>query len=254
MKFFDVTLRADLRTDADLANLVYFGLRGALVVCPEGAAADDSIRAEERFDETIVATDRLAGLHGLVTSSAIGVRSSTAPRRAHPELQDALTGRATAGVLGAIGPIEWPDAEDTAAWQFSAAAASQLPVLVEVRPRTGEGPVRELGRLAEAQGVAPSDVVLLGCDFTNVRSAVAAGFWIVADLSPGGIGWEAGADLAERYGDRLARRMMLAISGHASFDVLAAARFAERLRRGDLNPAVVEGILWGNAHARFAPR
>ncbi|MFT6399398.1 MAG: putative metal-dependent TIM-barrel fold hydrolase [Bradymonadia bacterium] len=254
MKFFDVALRADLRTEADLANLVYFGLEGALVVCGEGRPSDDSVRVIERFDETIAAQGRLSLDHQIEVQAAIGLRASCAPRRAHPEVTEAMNERAVAGSLRAVGPIEWPDSTSTCLWQFEAARSNDLPVLVAVPPRTGEIPVHRLREFAQETGLEASDIVLFGCDFTNVRAAVQSGFWLVADLSLGGIGWEAGADLAERFGERVAARMMLSVSGHSGFDVLAAARFAERVRGGKLKPHVVEGILSANAQSRFAPR
>ncbi len=254
MKFYDVALRADLRTEADLENLVYFGLQETLVVCGEGAASDDAFRVLERFDRTQAAPEHLLEDHGIVATCALGLRASSAPRRAHPEIPEALKQRAATGALNAVGPLEWPDESGSSDWHFAIAAANGLPVLVEVAPRTGEGPVRALRKAVRAHSLEPTDVVMLGGDFTNVRAAAAAGFWFVADLSPGGLGWEAGAQLAERFGNRVAGKMMLSTSSHSSFDVLAAARFAERVRAGNLKPQVVEGILWSNAQDRFAPR
>lgn len=254
MKFFDAALRADLRSEADFANLAYFGLCGALFVAPRGARSDSAERVIDRFERTRHRAEAYAAEHRVPAGVGLGLIARSAPRRAHPEVRVELEKLAAKNALSAVGPIEWPDESEVAQWQLELAAAHGLPVLVELPPRLGSAVVGTLFEAAAAAGVAGEQLVVVGVDFTNVRSIADRGAYTVADLSPAGLGWEAAADLVERYQRAISRRMMLSASAHASFDVLAAARFAERLRNSKLNPDELERILWGNAIDAFSLR
>jgi predicted metal-dependent TIM-barrel fold hydrolase len=254
VRFFDTALRVDLRTDADLANLAYFGLKGAQLVSEQGTSADSADRVIHRFSTVVRRAIEVAVEHELETRVALALAADAAPRRAHPEVRAAVDALAAAGKIAAIGPVPWPGPSPTAGWQFDVAASRGLAVVAEVRPHSGTAPLDSLVAEVAARGVSESKLLVFGADFTNIRTVIDRGLHWVADLSPAGLGWEAAAELVERHGGPVARRMMLSISSHASFDVLAAARFAERLRNGSLEPSAVDRILWGNAAAAFGLR
>lgn len=254
MKFFDAALRADLRTEADLANLAYFGLRGALLVNEQGTSADSADHVIRRFSVAVRRSAELTAQHGLETRVSLGLDAEAAPRRAHPEVLSAIERHAADDSIAAIGPIRWPDTTPTAGWQLDAAAALGLALIAQVAPHSGTAPLDSLIAEALSRGVERDRIIVMGVDFTSVRTVLDRGLRWVADLSPAGAGWEAAAELVERHGEPVTKRMMLSISSHESFDVLAAARLAERLRCGTLNPESVDRILWGNAAAAFGLR
>lgn len=254
MRFFDASLRAGLRSDADFDNLAYFGLCGALFVGPRGARADSADQVIRRFEQTAGRARVYGSLHRVPVGVALGMIADSAPRRAHPEVMTDLEERAAAGELAAIGPIQWPDDSGTAEWQLELAEAHGLRVLVELPQRTGSAPIDSLVTAARSAGLDPSLLVIVGVDFTSFRAVTERDLYWIADLSPAGLGWEAAADLVERHGTAPCRRMMLSASAHSSFDVLAAARFAERLLVGELNPQSVDGILFENALHAFSLR
>ena len=254
MRFFDAALRSDLRTETDLDNLAYFGLRGALLVSAQGTSSDRAEAVIERFSNVLGRAVVLDADHDVAARVALALAADAAPRRSHPEVRTALESHADAGAIAAIGPIHWPDASPTAAWQLDVAASRNLAVVAQVPRHTGHAPLDSLVAAALSRGISEDRLVVFGADFTSIRTVLERGLHWIADLSPAGLGWEAAAELVERHGAPVARRMMLSISSHASFDVLAAARFAERLRGGTLNPAAVDRILWGNAATAFGLR
>lgn len=249
MRFLDTRLDPTLRTDADLANLAWFGAVGAVVgppVLERVETAAELIAAFRHAVESEVPRVRAAGLDAALI---LGVDAASRPRRSHPEVFHHLEVLAASGTLAGIGPI---DIDDSVALlgQVEIAARHRLPGVVRIPPLGGAAAVEHAFDAANRLGDARPVLVLDGCDYTSLRAALDADAWVTVDVSPGGQGCDA-VDMLVRFGDAALRRAMLASGASPAFDVLAIPRAAARLLDGGVPRAAVERVVHGNTAALF---
>lgn len=244
---FDARLSLARRSDLDIANLAYFGARGALVSISPDEPFDDGrslvlalCDAADAFEQRVL---------GAMPESLllVGVDERSRPDRRAPELLNALETLARRFDAGAVGPTSLADPlfEDLA----ELAVSEGLPLLVDLGDTPAGTPTDVLAALSSF-GLAPERVVFLGVDYTNVRAALASGAHFILDLEPdqGGAG---AVDLLIRYGDQAFRRAVLASAGEEAFDVIALSSARDRLVASGVRRDLVVAATGGNARAFF---
>ena len=242
----DVALAPELRTDLDLTNLAWFGVRRC-VACVASPPAPRSTGA--LLDGWSVAADEArsrleaAGIGVIISRTIV---PAALPRRAHFDLWDRLAVDAPGAPLALAGTPA-----TRAPWLEPAAqlcVRSGAPLLLRVPPRTSATRATAEVRDCLNAGLPPSHVVLVGCDYASVRAALDTGAAAVLDASPGALGVDGAVDLLTRYGRPLWRLAMVTIASAPLIDVVAPMKLDERLRVA-IGETAALAVLTANAEA-----
>ena len=245
---FDARLLARALRPADLDDLRWFGVAGALVppeesAPPAGAAA---LRASwEALAGPVLGRLRRAGLHGV---AALGVPPRRIPFRGLEallhELPDFLS-RPGAAAIGEVGLEEGgPREERVLERQLELAAGLRLPVVARAPWRRREAITRRLLAVLKASELEPARVLVQGVDARTVRMVRACGHAAGLLVTGGAALDEAGAVLRAQGPEGL---VLSSGAGEAGGDLLALPRAAGRLRQAGLSAAVVRRVCGGNA-------
>jgi predicted metal-dependent TIM-barrel fold hydrolase len=247
--FFDARLLARSLRAADLDDLRFFGVGGALVPMEDAAlpAEADAIRAA--WEAIAPGALRRLRRAGLLARAALGIHPRCIPWRGLEallqELPDFL-GRPGAAAIGEIGLVEGtPREERLLLRQLELAASLRLPVSVAAPWRRREAATRRLLALVRESEVEPGRVLLQGADARTVKMIRACGHQAGLVLGAGGTAIEEAVRIVRSLG---AEGLVLSSgAGEAGSDLLALPRAAGRLAKAGLSDAVVRRVCGENA-------
>lgn len=253
MTFFDGHLRAGSLRTADLADLAFFGVAGALVAAGDepSASAPAISRAWSAILGVEVRRLRRAGLAGY---AAVGVHPRRIPRRGLEallaELPDHL-GKRGVVALGAIGLETGGGSEESVFLrQLDLARELRLPVIVTTPWRDRERMTRRTIAILRDSQLDPKRVRVDQADARTVKMIRACGYSAGLSLSSSG----GRADPIDEA-VRLVRSMgpegivLCSATGEGPGDLLALPRAAARLAKARLSSAVVTRVCRDNALA-----
>ncbi len=260
--FFDARLLARSLRPADLDDLRFFGVTGALVPTDDAPAPVDAGAIRAAWDEIAGAALRRLRRAGLSGRAALGVHPRRIPGRGLEallhELPDFL-GRPGVAAIGEIGLEAGGEREERLLErQLDLAAALRLPAVVHTPWRARERMTKRVLAILKASEVEPEKVLVLGADRRTVKSIRACGHWAGLLLSAGG---DASAAIEEAV--RIVRAMgpegvvLCSGAGEPGGDLLALPRAAARLAKAGLSRAVIDRVCGGNVRGLLgvvAPR
>lgn len=246
---FDARLLARSLRPADLDDLVWFGVAGALVTAGDAVAPATADAVRDGWLDLLGGTRRRLRRAGLVARVALGVHPRRIPARGLEALLHELAellGRPGAAAVGEIGLDEGvPREERLLERQLELAASLRLPVLVRVPWRRREAATRRTLAALRASELPP-ERALVEADATTVRAVRACGHLACLGLSAAD-----GRALDEAV--RAVRALgpegiaLASGAGEAGGDLLALPRAAARLSHSGLSGAVVRRVCGGNA-------
>jgi predicted metal-dependent TIM-barrel fold hydrolase len=248
---FDARLLARPLRAADLDDLRFFGVGGALVPTGDAAAPASADGLRAAWADLCGPTLRRLRRAGLLARAALGVHPRLIPSRGLEallhELPDFL-GRPGVAAIGEVGLDEGGAREERLLLrQLELAAHLRLPVVVHLPWRRRQAVTRRLLALLREAEVEPARV-LVPADARTVRTVRACGHAALLSLSGGG-GAAGALDEAVRLVRALGPEGLVLASGagEAGGDLLALPRAAARLAKAGLSPAVVRRVCGENA-------
>jgi predicted metal-dependent TIM-barrel fold hydrolase len=248
--FFDVHLRGNALTARDVADVRFFGVRGALCPLAERGAPVTAAGLRRDWEELVGAVGRLRRA-GLGAYGALAIPPGRIPPRGTEallvELPEWLSRRGVAAI-GPIGPgTGTPREEEILSRQLEMAQDLRVPVLVVVQVRDGARAIRRVVAILRESGVSPGRVLVDGADARTVRILRAVGYCAVLSLSSGRGALDVAARLVRSLGPE-----GIALASHAGDgvgDLLALPRAADRMARLGLSGAVIRRVCGRNALA-----
>lgn len=251
MQIFDAHVSGSSHDAADWENLAYFGTSAALIVADAPGpfeVADDAIDALETVARNGTAAARAWGVRAGV---ALGIVPETTPARAHATLWSWLEAQASQRQTWALGALRRDGlsrGDSALQMQLEIAAASSLPVLVDVRGPHARRDVEWVLERGTVAGLAAAATVFIGVDYTCLRAIVDAGARGVIALGASGSPPDEAAQMVARFGAPACRSLMISSAASAgATDVLAAARFARALGSARVPQNEIDRVLWSNA-------
>jgi predicted metal-dependent TIM-barrel fold hydrolase len=249
---FDALLRAGRLRPAEVEDLRFFGVAGALVPSDDSAVPCTADAVRRGWDEVVAAARRLRR-GGLAAWGALGVHPGRIPARGLEallaELPDAL-GRPEVAAIGLVGLAEGGELEERVlARQLELARELRLPVVVATPWRGRERATRRLLAVLRESEVEPGRVLVAGADARTVRAIRACGHLAALPLSGDGrrSGIAAAVGVVRSLG---AEGIVLGSdAGQSGGDLLALPRAADRLEKAGLSDAVVRRVCGENALA-----
>jgi len=250
---FDPLLHARGLGARDVADLAFFGVRGALVPSGDAVAAPTAARVRKGWSETVAAARRLRRA-GLPAWAALGIHPSGIPLRGLEALLADLPAGLSRPEVAAVGAVGVGDggelAERVLLRQLELARELRRPVVLVVPWRARERAVRRtLVVLREAE-LEPGRALVAGADARTVRAIRAVGQLAAMSLSLGSgrvDPLDAAVRLVKEHGPE--GLVLGSDAGEAGGDLLALPRAADRLSRAGLSDAVIRRVCGGNALA-----
>lgn len=251
---FDARLLARSLRAADLDDLRFFGVGGALLPMDDAVvpASADGVRAA--WQELAGPALRRVRRAGLLAHAALGIHPRRIPFRGLEallhELPDYL-GRPGVAAIGEVGLEEGgPREEALFERQLELAASLRLPVLVHTPWRAREAVTRRTLAILRRSEVEPGRVLVQGADARTVKMIRGCGHAAGFSLSASG-GRAGPIEEAVRLVRALGAEGLVLGSGagEAGGDLLALPRAAARLAKAGLSPAVVRRVCGENALA-----
>lgn len=250
MAMFDALLRAGALRAADVADLRFFGVAGALVPSDDAPAAATAEAVRRGWDR-VGATVRRLRRSGLAAWGALGVHPRRIPLRGLEALLAELPERLGApeiAALGAVGIAAGGELEERVlARQLELARELRRPVLVELPARAPDRATRRVLALLRDAEVAPGRVLVAGADARSVRAIRACGYLAGLGLSASARGLDAAVALVRKLGPE--GLVLASDAGLGGGDLLALPRAADRLAKAGLSDAVVRRVCGRNALA-----
>lgn len=247
--FFDARLLARTLRAADLDDLRFFGVGGALVPMDDAAtlAVADAVRGA--WEAIAPAALRRLRRAGLVSRAALGIHPRCIPWRGLEallqELPDFL-GRPGVAAIGEIGLVEGTAREERLLErQLELAASLRLPVSIAVPWRGREAMTRRLLAKIRESEADPARVLLQGADARTVKMIRACGHCAGLVLAAGEPAIEEAVRIVRALGPE--GLVLSSGAGEAGSDLLALPRAAGRLAKAGLSDAVVRRVCGGNA-------
>jgi predicted metal-dependent TIM-barrel fold hydrolase len=246
---FDARLFARPLRPADLDDLRWFGVGGALVPVDDAVSPCTAEALRSSWEEIAPGALRRLRRAGLLGVAALGIHPRRIPGRGLEALLHDLPdhlGRPGVRAIGEIGLHEGgPREERVLERQLELAAALRLPVIAAASWRDREPLTRRLLTLLRASEVEPERVLVQGADARTVRMIRACGHLAGLSLSAGEDPLGEAVRLVRALGpDGL---VLSSGAGEAGGDLLALPRVAGRLRQAGLSPAVIRRVCGGNA-------
>ena len=249
--FFDAHLRTESLGPRDVADLIFFGVEGAL--CPLAGTGSPATARQLRRDCQELTGRSVKWLRraGLAAFAALAVPPARIPARGLEawlaELPEFLSERGVA----AIGPVGTgcgtPREEEVFSRQLEMARELRRPVLVSTPPGEAIRLTRRALAILRESGVEPGSVLVDGVDVPTLRIVRAVGYGAVLSLSAGPGAVEAAVQAVREMGPE-----GIALASHAGDglgDLLAIPRAADRMSRLGLSGAVIRRVCGGNALA-----
>jgi len=250
---FDALLHGRALRPRDVADLAFFGVKGALVPSDDAIVSATAARVRAGWAETVAAARRLRR-EGMATWAAIGIHPARIPLRGLEALLSDLPaelGRPEVAALGLVGAGDGGElAGRVLARQLELARELRRPVVVATPWRAREQGVRRaLVALREAE-LEPGRALVTGADQRTVKAIRAVGMLAGVSLSGAAGGedpLEAAVRIVKEHGPE--GIVLGSDSGTAGGDLLALARAADRLSRAGLSDAVIRRVCGSNAVA-----
>lgn len=262
MKIFDPIVRSRTQSDDALKNLSYFGTAEVVTTSYGGRGFEGSADLLAYFRELLGGELKRLERCGLRAYGAIGVAPNARPRRAHPEVWEAIPELLELPEVVAVGEIGvW---EDTARqWelferQVRFADAADLPLLIATpRELRVTMTYKMMGRL-ERLGFAGARALFFPVDGEILQNVVESGFCAGYPVSAGTNEPREAAVALSRLldesgaGEALQRGVLLsAYLRRASSDVLGVPKALKALREAGVEEEILESWAQGNARRLF---
>ncbi len=234
---FDARLFPFGLTDADLATLVHFGVRGGLLFPPSANELEQVRLGTTRLVE--VERPRLSAA-GLEVVSLVGVPLSLASRKGVKALVAELPRWLDRPFVAAVGPLQLVNGSDAelelAEAQLTLAQQLSRPVVLTPPLRRLEAGTARLLSLVRTAGLDPGRVLIDGLSPRTVRSVLAQGHLAGLTLHPDRLGVDVAEQLVHSLGPE--RLVLGSGAGDGASDLLALPRLLSRLKQARLSAAV----------------
>jgi predicted metal-dependent TIM-barrel fold hydrolase len=233
-------------SDRHLDLLAEIGVRSALALV--AVAREDT--EWTALDAIISACDReCARLRraGIDARAAWGLAGPVAAHRPTAPLWGGLAAAIAAGTVSAVGPLgghlTTAGARVALRAQLQVAARAGVGVLLHPTIRHRRAATSRLLRAALEAGVPPSRIDVIGADVTSARPVLDAGARLLLPLGLGVEHDELAMALAERAAARPGARVAFCFPPLPIVpDLLALARLAESVTRGERSPALLVAL------------
>ncbi len=248
--FFDAHLHGAALTARDVADVRFFGVRGALLPLAGRGTPVTAAALRRDWEALALAVGRLRR-GGLAAYGALSIPPGRIPARGTEallvELPEWLSRRGVAAI-GPIGPGSGtPREEELLSRQLELARELRRPVLVTVPAGETARAVRRTIAVLRESGVPPGTVLVDGVDAAGVRLLRAVGCCAVLSPTRGAASLVEVARLVRALGPE-----GIALASHAGDglgDLLALPRAADRMARLGLSDAVIRRVCGRNALA-----
>lgn len=248
---FDAQVHASGLSDQDLADLVFFGVTGALCVAgdevPEATAEALLADLEARVAEEPVRLRR-AGLEAFL---ALGVHPARVPERGLAEVLARLAALLGAPRVVAVGSIGLerggPAEEDAFARQLELARDLRRRVIVHTPARDKQRITRRVLAMVRESGIEADRVLVNEVDARTVRLARECGHGAGLVVHPARISAEEAVRVIRRLGS--ASLVLGSDAGRGPGDLLALPRTAMLLEKAGLSAEITRRVCRENALA-----
>ncbi|MFU8805994.1 MAG: hypothetical protein ACNA8W_19440 [Bradymonadaceae bacterium] len=181
MKIFDVHIRSDSCTDADLKNLRYFETEHVITTAYDARPFEQARDLMSYFQGLIDHECSRLRRCGLIPHVALGVLPGARPRRTHYEVWRELPGLLTNPAVVAIGEIGvWEDVKDQ--WDLFerqiklALEAGPRPVIITPPPELRITMTYKMMQIIERIGFPPHQVMINYTDDRFIENVLQSGF------------------------------------------------------------------------------
>ncbi len=251
---FDAHLNARALGRRDLADLLFFGVSGALVPVsdwPDQTGAEGVRKAWDDLSGPVIRRMRRIGIAGY---AALGIHPARIPRRGLEallaELPDFLGAPGVVAIGGVGLALGTTREEEVLERQLALAKELRMPVLVQTPWRAKVALTRRVLTLLREAEIEPAQVLVDQADSRTVKMIRACGFWAGISLSatPAPAGRNALDEAVHLVASLGPEGLVLASdAGEGPGDLLALARVADRLSAAGLSDAVIRRVCAGNA-------
>lgn len=249
---FDVRLRPEGLSEADLESMRFFGVSAAVVAAhhaPEPTAA--SLRAH--FDDIVGRQLERLERAGIRAYAALGVHPLGVPRRGLSEVLSALPSYFRGGKVVAVGAIGLQAGtareEEALMEQLQLARRLKLPVLATTPRNDKERITKRLLALLAESGIPPPRVLVDRASARTIPLILEWGHAAALAVHPDELSAEGAVAIVRKRG---AQRLMISSNaGVGAGDILALARLVSLLGKGRLSPQVIEQVSHENAAEFF---
>ena len=259
MKIFDPHIHTPTQSDDDLENLRYFGTEKVVTTAYGGRSHQTATELIDYFEELVGDECRRLRRHGLDPHVALGVDPEARPRRAHPEVWDALAAMLERRGVVALGEIGvWEDRDDQ--WELFrrqvriARRVGPLPILVTPPEKLKITLTYKMMNWLESSGYPTSLVVVTSLDERLLENVVESGFCVgypvgSATNDPRRVGPHIREVLRRvEGGDKIMLSTALRSSGG---DLLGVPKTIEALDEAGVDEGIIRQMVYANAVRLF---
>lgn len=250
---FDAGIHPFFLPDADLRDLAFFGVGGALLVLGDEVDVqepEDLLAAWERLVREETARFRRAGIAPFV---ALGIHPRRIPAHGLERLLADLPALFDEARVVAVGPagLERGGAREEEIFlrQLDLAQSLGSRLVVRTPERDKARHTRRLLALLREREVDPARVLVCQVDAQTVRLVRACGYAAALSVNPMRIPAEAAVELVRKLGS--SDLLLASDLGTGPGDLLALPRTAYLLEQADLSPEIVRRVARDNALAFF---
>lgn len=248
-RYFDARIQLGGLSDRDLADLAFFGVDAALVVCGDDAPAGDADDLRAYIEERITTGAERLRRAGIAPFFAIGVHPHRIPERGFEELLAELPRFFDApGVVavGSIGLDACTTAEELAfSRQLELAETLAVPVVVHVPERQKERILKRSLALIRESGLAPERVLAFGADLATIRLIRSCGHAAGLLVHPARLRPEEAVTVIRRYGSE--GLILASDTGAGPGDLIALPRTLGLLGKAGLSSGIARRVARENA-------
>lgn len=252
---FDAQIRVGPLTDQDLADLRFFGVRGAVAVAGDDAPAGTAQELLDYLEEMVARGSRRLRRAGIAPFFALGVHPRRIPERGFEEVLarfPELTQRARVVAIGPIGLSEGgeeEEEEEVFSRQLEMATSLDLPVMVSLPRRENLRLARRILSLLREREFPAERVLISGVDAESLRLVRSCGYHAGLLIHPSQLRPEDAVRLIRSHGSQ---GIVLGSNlGEGPGDLLGIPRTLHLMERGRLSREVARKVAAGNALAFF---
>ncbi|SRR5690606_36275537 len=249
----DAQIRVGPLRQQDLADLHFFGVRGAVAVADDDAPSGSAEELLDYFETMLTVGGRRLRRAGIAPYFAIGVHPRRIPDRGFERVLasfPALGQKARVVAVGTIGLVEGGEEEEEVfGRQLEMAASLDLPVIVTLPRRDGLRIARRTLALLREQEFPPERVLVTGVDGESLKLVLGCGHHAGLLIHPAHLGPEEAVRLVRRFGSR---GIVLGSNlGDGPGDLLGIPRTLHLLEQGGLSREVARRVASENALSFF---